>query len=115
MKIRHFFVKKSQSYPLGGKMNLSANLNEKNCPYCDEKISLNAKKCKHCGEILDQQMRDIEHLKRDRAQNPNIVVSNNNNNNNNGNGYFVLTFFTAGLWIIVWVFHYIFRDKEKYR
>ncbi|HDC4302437.1 zinc ribbon domain-containing protein [Leclercia adecarboxylata] len=112
-------------------MDLSASLNEKNCPYCDEKISLNAKKCKHCGEILDQQMRDIEQLKRDRAQNPNIVVSNNNNNNNNnGNGYhpgyvapksfphllhFVLTFFTAGLWLVVWVFHYIFRDKEKYR
>ncbi|MCQ4413360.1 hypothetical protein NOX26_06560 [Enterobacter kobei] len=112
-------------------MDLSASLNEKNCPYCDEKISLNAKKCKHCGEILDQQMRDIEQLKRDRAQNPNIVVSNNNNNNNNnGNGYhpgyvapkkfsplaaFCSNIFTAGLWLVVWVFHYIFRDKEKYR
>lgn len=112
-------------------MNLSTALYEKNCPYCDEKVSINAKKCKHCSEILDQQMRDIEQLKRDKNQSSNIVVSNNNNNNNNignGHGYghvapknfphllhFVLTFFTAGFWLIVWVFHYIFRDKEKYR
>ncbi|WKS80412.1 zinc ribbon domain-containing protein [Edwardsiella tarda] len=93
-----------------------------NCPYCDELISKNAKKCRHCGEILDPQLREIEMLKRDKNQN--VIVSNNNNNNNNNIStgkkrfpwvaHLVLTILTGGLWGIVWILHWIFRDKNTY-
>ncbi|UAL57252.1 zinc ribbon domain-containing protein [Edwardsiella tarda] len=94
------------------------------CPYCDELVSSKAKKCKHCGEILDQQLREIEQLKREKNQN--IIVSNNNNNNNNNNSqgfskkkfpwiaHLILTILTGGLWGFIWLLHWIFRDKDTY-
>lgn len=99
---------------------METNTEMKDCTYCAEKIAKQAKKCKHCGEILDAQMRDIEALKK----NQNVIVNNNNNNNNN-NGvlvlrrfphlfHFILTLLTGGLWLFVWVLHYIFRDKNYY-
>ena len=30
------------------------NRNDKQCPFCGERININALKCKHCGEWLDQ-------------------------------------------------------------
>ncbi|WP_419245981.1 zinc ribbon domain-containing protein [Serratia sp. NFX21] len=99
---------------------------ETRCSYCDEMISSKAKKCKHCGEILNPQLREIESLKRENANRDksNIVVSNNNNNNNNQGStgskrfphiaHLIMTIITGGLWIFVWLLHYIFRNKENY-
>ena len=96
-----------------------------NCIYCHELISSKAKKCKHCGEIVDQQMRDIERLMKEK-NNQNIIVSNNNNNNNNlplsipskkrfpHIAHAIMSFLTGGIWIFVWIIHYIFRDKNSY-
>ena len=94
------------------------------CPYCDELISPIAKKCKHCGEILDAQMREIESLKRENANRDksNIIVSNNNNNNPSSSGtkrfphiaHLIMTILTGGVWVVVWLLHYIFRNKENY-
>lgn len=30
------------------------SINDKQCPFCGERININALKCKHCGEWLDQ-------------------------------------------------------------
>lgn len=100
------------------------NMDSKSCPYCAETIAKLAKKCKHCGEIIDAQMRDIEALKR---QQQNVIVNNNNNNNNNNNGngiivlrrfphlfHFIFTIFTGGLWLVIWILHYLFRDRKYY-
>jgi RNA polymerase subunit RPABC4/transcription elongation factor Spt4 len=98
------------------------NQETKACPYCSELILATAKKCKHCGEILDQQMRDIDLLKK---QSSAVVVNNNNNNNNSNQAYvlkrnypwfwhFILTLCTGGAWLVVWIILYIFRDKNIY-
>ncbi len=106
-------------------------MNENNelvkCIYCDELVSSRAKKCKHCGEILDVQLREIESLKRENANRDksNIIVSNNNNlvsSSGTSSGtkrfphiaHLIMTILTGGLWIFVWILHYIFRSKESY-
>lgn len=94
------------------------------CQYCDELVSPRAKKCKHCGEILDVQLREIESLKRESMKDrSNIVVSNNNNNNNQGStgtkrfphvAHLIMSVLTGGAWVLIWLIHYIFRNKENY-
>lgn len=104
---------------------MSDIIERKECPYCSEMIVIKAKKCRFCGEILDQQMRDIEMLK-SKASIP-LVVNNNNNNNNNVDNkahgrlrnfpnvfHFILTILTGGIWLFIWILHYLFRDKNYY-
>ena len=82
-----------------------------NCKFCDERVSIKAKKCKHCGELLDDNMREIEELKKIQlASDNNLII--NNNNNNSGGGYrmphlfhFIMTILTGGLWLVVWIIH----------
>lgn len=97
-------------------MNTDYNNQTKECPYCAEIINIKAKKCKHCNEILDAQMRDIDLLKKSSSP---IIVNNNNNNNDNKKKnfphlfHFIVTLFT-GFWLIVWIMHYLLRDKNYY-
>jgi hypothetical protein len=93
------------------------------CPFCAELISAEAKKCKHCGETVDVALRAAEEAKRAQA-NPMVFM-----NAGGGGGsavvapekrkfphliHFILTLFT-GVWGIIWILHYIFRDKNYYR
>ena len=98
------------------------------CNYCGEEIIASAKKCKHCGEILDPTMREIETLKNSKQSQ--VFM----NAGGGGGGaaaaassggsdklrpfnhllHLILTIFTAGLWGIVWLLLYIFRNKNIY-
>jgi hypothetical protein len=103
-----------------------------NCRYCDEKVSANAKKCKHCGEILDPQMRELEFLKKQRNQQ---VFMNGGGSSSSSSAssaslvaslreaqkvdypwgwHLILSVFTWGLWIPIWILLYVLRDKTKY-
>ncbi len=89
------------------------------CPFCAEEINLAAKKCKHCGETLDVALRAAEEAKRSNSNQPMVFM------NAAGGGvstpkksfphliHLILTLFT-GVWLFVWIFHYIFRSREKY-
>ena len=93
------------------------------CPYCAEQISPKAKKCKHCGEILDATMRELEVIK---SMKQNVYM-----NAGGGGGaavaavpvskakfphlaHFLVTLLTMGGWAIIWILHYLFRDKNHY-
>jgi hypothetical protein len=93
------------------------------CPFCAELISIEAKKCKHCGETLDVTLRAAEEAKRN-AQNPMVFM------NAAGGGtavissdkkrfphliHLLVTLCTWGLWGIIWLLHYLFRDRNYYR
>lgn len=101
-----------------------------NCPYCAEIISASAKKCKHCGEILDAQLRDIEMLKSQKSQlivNNSASAASSSSAGSAGVGvgvdtrrpfphllHFIATVLTFGAWWIIWLLHYIFRNKAYY-
>jgi hypothetical protein len=89
------------------------------CPFCAEDINVAAKKCKHCGETLDVALRAAEEAKRAHVNQPMVFM------NAVGGGpqqkqsfphlmHFFLTLFTGGLWLFVWIFHYMFRSRHKY-
>jgi hypothetical protein len=98
----------------------------KKCDYCGEDVLVSAKKCKHCGEILDVQMREIENLKKN--QSPNVFMNSSSASASSsvvGSGvhglrsfnhllHIVLTFLTGGLWLLVYVPLFIFRNKSIY-
>lgn len=104
----------------------------KECPYCGEEIKRIAKKCKHCGEILDSDLREIEELKRsrkkkrrfrdeddyddyddrdDRGTNQQVVIHQSDGRRGRNDFphtiHLVLTIFTCGAWLPVWVIHYL--------
>ena len=97
-------------------------LNTINCPYCAETIKANAKKCPHCNEVLDAQMREIEALKKDNAS-PNVFM-----NAGGGGGassgsnlrpfghmkHIIISIFTSGLWLPVYLCLNLFRNKSVY-
>jgi len=92
----------------------------KKCPACAELILAEAKKCKHCGEILDLQMRDIDQLKTQLKQAGPVYMNAANGGAGGGLRYFnygihiFMTLLTAGLWLVVYIPLYIFRDKNRY-
>lgn len=94
------------------------------CPFCAEQISPAAKKCKHCGETIDVVLRAAEEAQRMSSRQPAVYM-------NAGGGavaaasvpprhnfphvlHFVLTFFTMGLWLPIWILHYLFRNRSYY-
>jgi ribosomal protein L37E len=99
----------------------------KKCEYCGEQVMVSAKKCKHCGEILDAQMRDIENLKKN--QSPNVFMNSSAASSSSsavGGGvnslrsfnhllHIVLTVLTGGLWLLVYIPLFIFRNKSIYQ
>jgi predicted RNA-binding Zn-ribbon protein involved in translation (DUF1610 family) len=97
----------------------------KDCPFCGEEVLTTALKCKHCGETLDPALRTAEEARRlaehssrsggaasaaasTTVASTTVVVQ--------GGGrefphflHLILTIFTCGLWLPVWVLHYIFH------
>jgi len=92
----------------------------KKCQYCGEIVLVEAKKCKHCGEILDLQMREIENLKK-QNNNPNVFMNSAASSAGpwamrsfNHVLHVILSVFTGGFWLLVYIPLYIFRDKTRY-
>ena len=90
------------------------------CPFCAEQISVEAKKCKHCGETIDVALRAAEESKRSQANQPMVfmnaggsAVSNEKHRFPHGM-HLILTILTAGGWSIIWVLHYLFRNRRYY-
>ncbi len=94
----------------------------KQCPFCAEAVAIEAKKCKHCGETLDVALRAAEEAKRGQANAAPMVFM------NAGGGaaapekrrfphllHFILTVLTMGGWLVIWILHYLFRNKSLYR
>lgn len=96
--------------------------NTKECPFCGETILGVAKKCKHCGETLDLILRAAEEARR--ANNaPNVYMNAGGGANvvapiskrNFPHGWHLFgSIITLGWWVIIWILHYIFRDKNIY-
>ena len=93
------------------------------CPFCAEDIAAAAKKCKHCGETLDVALRAAEEAKRAQSHQPAVYM-----NAGGGGGttviiqkhnfphllHFIATFFTVGLWLPIWILHYLCRSRSYY-
>lgn len=83
-------------------------------------INPKAKKCKHCGEMLDQHLRELDLLKKERSSanvNTNVVNPSYANPYKKNFGHFkhlVLSVCTVGLWVPFWFYFYISRDKNFY-
>ena len=92
----------------------------KRCDFCGEKILAIAKKCKHCGEILDVTLRAVEEAKTTNSS-PNVymnaaVTSNENSKHNFPHIWHLFgTIITFGWWAIIWILHYLLRDKNYYQ
>ncbi len=109
-----------------------SNENLKECPYCSEMVKTSAKKCKHCGATIDVVLKALEDSKSAQSSAPNVFMNSgaassssaSSSNNNGGNPYYKASFshgwhivasiFTAGLWVPIWIFMYLFRDKNTY-
>lgn len=98
------------------------------CPYCAEPVRLRSKKCRHCGEIIDPQMRDMEYLK-SRRDSPNVFMNAGGGgaaaSSSSGDAsallrrfphwlHLIISLFTAGMWIPVWIILYLFRNRRYY-
>lgn len=96
----------------------------KECPFCGEDIAASAKKCKHCGETLDATLRAAEEAKRASEKSPMVFMNAGGGASaaaaasgaGAGRGFphtlhAVLTFFTCGLWLPVWVIHYLVSGR----
>lgn len=95
------------------------------CPYCAEQISPKAKKCRHCGEMLDATLRELEVIK---SMKQNVYM----NAGGGGGGaaavaatpvlkakfphflHLFMSVITFGSWAVIWLLHYIFRDRNHY-
>lgn len=98
----------------------------KSCPFCGEDVMVEAKKCKHCGETIDVALRAAEEAKKSaNAHQPNVYM----NAGGGGGGavatgatkknfphtmHLILTLCTCGGWVIIWILHYMFRDRNVY-
>ncbi len=96
----------------------------KKCPYCAEQINADAKKCKHCGEFLDAVMRDLDALKNQKQQV--FMNAGGGSSSSSGNAslsnlkefnhfpHICTSIITLGLWIPIWVYFYVSRDRRFY-
>lgn len=95
------------------------------CPMCDEMISVNARKCRHCGETLDVALRKAEEaLRHTERQQPNVYMNAGGGAAAAGSGqqlrhfkhfmHIIVSVFTLGLWVPVWLLMYLFRNRSVY-
>ena len=95
----------------------------KSCPFCGELVKTVAKKCKHCGETIDVVLRTAEEALRSSNKQQNININQNQavqgslvrQKVNFPHGWHLFgTIITCGWWAIIWVIHYIARDRNYY-
>lgn len=87
------------------------------CPFCAEQINARAKKCRHCGETIDVALRASEEALRAANRNGGNVYMNSSaaaavavpSRGFPHLIHFVLTLFTAGIWLPIWIIHYLIR------
>lgn len=86
----------------------------KPCPFCAEPVKVQAKRCKHCGETLDAAMRSAEEAKTlakmASRRGGDVSVSQSVTVRTGGFPHvlhLVITVCTCGLWLPVWITHYI--------
>ena len=104
--------------------NAGQDKQTKVCPFCGEDVLMVAKKCKHCGETIDVVLRTAEEAVRASSKQQNINVNQNvqtpaplivQQKQNFPHGWHLLgTILTLGWWSIIWILHYIFRDRNRY-
>jgi hypothetical protein len=97
------------------------------CPFCGGHVQAGAKKCPHCRETLDPALRAVEEARRAAAQSHGIAL----NQQVHVHGaearpyhgpqadpgfphlmHLVLSFLTCGLWLPIYVLHYLFSAKN---
>lgn len=88
----------------------------KECPFCSEEIKSTAKKCKHCGEILDPVLRASEERKQSSNTGPTVVLNDRQPDKKFPHLiHFILSLLTVGAWVVIWIIHYLVRDRSHYR
>jgi len=97
------------------------------CPFCAEMIAATAKKCKHCGETVDVALRASQEARRaaelaqsgggggGAAASTTVVIDRGGPTvvyqKSFPHGlHLVLTIVTCGVWLPVWIIHYIVRS-----
>ena len=116
-----------------------ARVETKNCPFCAEPIKADAVKCRFCNETVDVRLRAIEEQKRAAEQQAaelrasewrarenrreSVTVTQSVNITSPiyapkadfPHGlHFVVTLLTAGIWLPIWILHYLCRDRRHY-
>ncbi|CAN0487058.1 unnamed protein product, partial [Phaeothamnion confervicola] len=90
------------------------------CPYCCEPISVRAKRCPVCGETIDVAMREAEEARREarearresQRRPRREVVYRDRRPTCPHVLHLILTIFTAGLWLPIWIIHAIIVESS---
>ena len=100
-------------------------VSRRTCLFCAEPIAETAMKCRHCGETLDPRLRAAEEANKAAARVPVAAPTFHPQNNIIVQNavplrpfphflHTVATVLTLGLWLPVWLLHYLFRNRRYY-